>query len=107
VGDLSAADVAVDLKVADAPKIFQMHDTAVTGEGYSGGMGYWENEEVYPADFPATDWGEELAGMPVRHHRFPTLDTLMNGEINVGCYPWNKCSTCSHTGGYGKYGTGV
>lgn len=31
-------------------------------------MGYWENQdEVYPANFP------DLAGQPVRHHTFPTI----------------------------------
>jgi hypothetical protein len=44
----------------------------------SGKMGYWESEELYPADRPDI-WGD-LCGKPIRHHKMPdeTVDPILN-----------------------------
>ena len=80
-GNLPATHFDEDISISKDAKYFQTRETAkVTntiiedGEvvGGYGTMGYWENDELYPEDFP------EFAGERVRHHRFPTLNTLSN-----------------------------
>lgn len=55
---------------------FHVEDTADKG-GASSNMGYWENaNEFYPEtdDFnSASVGGSDLRGLPVRHHRFPSI----------------------------------
>lgn len=55
-----------DLLISSGIKYFHTRDTSAE----DGTMAYWENEEIYPEGFP------DLAGMPVRHHRFPFLQSL-------------------------------
>lgn len=55
-----------DLQISTDIKYFHTRDNNLV---YSE-MAYWENEELYPKDFP------KLAGTPVRHHKFPSLSTL-------------------------------
>ncbi len=43
--------------------------------GATGVMGFWENDELYPEEFP------DFAGEKVRHHRFPTLNTLASAGL--------------------------
>ncbi len=52
-------------------------------------MGYWENiNERYPNDSSYVSGSGDLRGLPVRHHRMPTLDylvsSLYSGNSNVG-----------------------
>lgn len=44
----------------------------------TGAMGYWQSEELYPADRPDI-WGD-LCGKPIRHHKMPdeTVDAILN-----------------------------
>lgn len=62
-------------------KTFQVGDT-VDGVGAATNMGYWENSsEVYPEDEPYI--GAGLNGQPVRHHRMPTLDYLVENVYSA------------------------
>lgn len=62
-------------------KRFQVEDT-VNKSGAATKMGYWENEnELYPNTEPFITAG--LNNQPVRHHRFPTLNSLKNNEYNA------------------------
>jgi hypothetical protein len=68
----SFSDVEMDLYVNGAAKYFQMRDTSTV----AGDMSYWENEELYPTGFP------DLAGLPIRHHKFPTLASLWEHGVD-------------------------
>lgn len=68
-------------------KVFQINDTslAVGDTSLTSNMAGWENaSERYPADFPNGEdqFGVEqaLANQPVRHHKFPDLETLRSRE---------------------------
>ena len=49
-----------------------------------GQMGYWESNEIYPADKPEL-WGE-LCGAQIRHHKFPdvTVHPSLNHTVDNG-----------------------
>lgn len=54
---------------------FQVEDTCAT----DGTMSFWENQsEVYPEDFP------DFAGENVRHHKFPSLNFIMDNATTLG-----------------------
>lgn len=72
-----------DLLMSKEAKYFQTRDTSTTTKtisevlygstqvvGGEGTMGFWENDELYPEQFPG------FAGQKVRHHRFPSLSSL-------------------------------
>jgi hypothetical protein len=42
-------------------------------KSYEGDFAYWESTETYPCDEDV--WGE-LAGLPIRHHKFPSTSTV-------------------------------
>ncbi len=63
-----------DAKISPEVKYFHTRETA----SLDGTMGYWENKEKYPLEFPTGKDGEILAGTPVRHHKFPSLSLLNN-----------------------------
>lgn len=67
-------------------KKYQVEDTAYNGSA-STNMGYWENEgEVYPNDsaFDGTSLGyEDLRAQNVRHHRFPTLRSIVDAAYSA------------------------
>lgn len=60
-------------------KKFQLQETAL----FDGTMGYWENEtDFYPNtdDFNSTGLGGlDLRGLPVRHHKFPSIAKIIEG----------------------------
>lgn len=67
-------DTATSSLLGTAKK-FQVEDTCLT----NGTMSYWENEnEFYPNNFP------DFAGQPVRHHKFPSLNFVMNNAATLG-----------------------
>ena len=69
LNDLNAQEYRYDFRLNENARYFQLRDTS----GADGTMGYWENtSETYPDN---VQWGD-LAGQPVRHHRFPDLDAL-------------------------------
>lgn len=62
-------------------KKFQVQDTSVSS-ALVNRMAYWENtSETYPDNFPVglSHLGQDqaLAGEPVRHHKFPDMDTIL------------------------------
>lgn len=64
-----------DYNISEEARYFHMRDTSskrLFESQLRGEMGYWENEEVYP------DWFPEYAGLPVRHHRLPSIGSLIN-----------------------------
>lgn len=71
---------------------FQVENTSdKTGTGAETNMGYWENiNEVYPntTEFNGSASGHDVRGLGVRHHRFPTLSSLVtnyySGDTTVG-----------------------
>lgn len=65
---------ADDLKIDDNVKFFHTRETALLRD--SNNMGVWYNEtETYPDDVDT--WGA-LAGQPVRHHKFPSMEMISN-----------------------------
>lgn len=65
---------AEDLNIEEDVKFFQTRETAMNRA--TDNMGVWYNEsENYPDD--ANVWGA-LAGTPVRHHKFPSLEVISN-----------------------------
>ena len=70
--DIDEEYFSQDLILSEDIKYYHTRDTA----GKHGKMGFWENEETYPSDFPEGDNGEVLAGNPVRHHKFPSTREL-------------------------------
>lgn len=92
VGDLASSTIASAESIT--AKKFQVEDRiplfdVATKSGY---FGKWQNEtEVYPNtdDYNSTAvGGEDLRGLPVRHHRFPSIrwckENLYSGEASYG-----------------------
>jgi hypothetical protein len=89
-GETDPQDTFTDTGFSPEPKEYKVIDTAsltfsdaVQGL-YRGNMGYWENEnETYPSEecskvYDATGEINDLAGVNVRHHKFPGLTNLYN-----------------------------
>lgn len=76
--DIITGDAEVDKLDTNVPK-FRIRETALL----DGTMGYWENDsEVYPDtdDFDSSSLGGlDLRGLPVRHHKFPEIATIVKG----------------------------
>jgi len=87
-GDSSLATGGLQIN-GRAPKIYELQDTcsfisalsAPSGiEMAYGEMGAWENtNELYP-----TSYGVAYAGLPVRHHKFPSIQFLAENAHHIG-----------------------
>lgn len=59
-------------------------DNCYNGPYQYGEFAYWESEETYPCDNKL--WGE-LAGKPIRHHKFPDSNVTHIHDRNGNIYP--------------------
>lgn len=61
--------LAIDYDIAQSIRYFHTRDVSAD----NGVMSFWENEnEYYPIDYP------DYEGQKVRHHKFPTLSSLLS-----------------------------
>lgn len=78
--DPTQSDLEEDITIDSNIRYFHTRDTATSDNT----MAYWENEnEVYDSNY------SDLEGEKVRHHKFPSLNQLLNWYYNPTTYDSN------------------